>query len=194
MLVTFRAKGKPSPLRSPSRTRLPRRNPGAKMPPMKLLAICFSVAASAVLVNGEARAQTFATSEKANAQLETLTKKIDEQNMKIDALSQQILKLEQQISASRTPGVIIGEATPSPAAPASAAAPAPAAPPSGNAHVVAKGETLTSIAKTHKVGVSELQKFNRIENDRALQIGQTIMIPTPGGASPAASPSSTPNE
>ncbi|MEJ7703234.1 MAG: LysM domain-containing protein [Geodermatophilaceae bacterium] len=41
-----------------------------------------------------------------------------------------------------------------------------------------KGETLTSIAKAHKVGVEDLQKFNHIENDRALQIGQTIMIPT----------------
>ncbi len=160
---------------------------------MKPLAICFSVGLSALLLAGTARTQTFATGEKANAQLEALTKKIDEQNMKIDALSQQILKLEQLISA-RPPGVVIGEPTPASAAPATAAAAAPATSPSGNAHVVAKGETLTSIAKAHKVGVSELQKFNRIENDRALQIGQTIMIPTPGGASPSASPTATPNE
>ena len=61
--------------------------------------------------------------------------------------------------------------------------------------MVAKGETLTSIAKTHKVGVTELQKFNHIENDRALQIGQTIMIPTPTGSSPAPSLSpASPNE
>ena len=167
------------------------------MPPMKSLVICLSLLVFAVVISGETRSQTFATGEKASAQLETLTKKIDEQNMKIDALSQQILKLEQQISAIR-PGVIIGEPTPSPAAPSAAAASTPAAAPSGNAHVVTKGETLTSIAKAHKVGVSELQKFNRIENDRALQIGQTIMIPTPGGASPSPSPSpspsSTPNE
>jgi LysM repeat protein len=162
------------------------------MRPMKLLAICSSIGLSALLVTGPARAQTFATGEKAHAQLDLLTKKIDEQNMKIDALSQQILKLEQQIAA-RPPGVVIGEPTPAPAAPAAAAAAAPGASPSGNAHVVAKGETLTSIAKTHKVGVSDLQKFNRIENDRALQIGQTIMIPPPGGASPAASPSATPS-
>src|SRR5450755_1790247 len=48
------------------------------------------------------------------AQLEALTKKIDEQNTKIDALSQQILKLEQQIANTR-PGVMIGESTPAPA-------------------------------------------------------------------------------
>ena len=162
---------------------------------MKPAAICFAIFATAVLVAGHAQAQTFTTNEKTTAQLETLTKKIDEQNMKIDALSQQLLKLEQQIAAIR-PGVMVGEAPPAPAAPASSSATAanPTAPsPGGNAHVVAKGETLTSIAKAHKVGVSDLQKFNRIENDRALQIGQTIMIPTPGGASPAASPSATPS-
>ena len=33
-----------------------------------------------------------------SAQLEALAKKIDEQNAKIDALSQEVLKLEQQLS------------------------------------------------------------------------------------------------
>lgn len=109
--------------------------------------------------------------------IEALSKKIDLQNAKIDALSQQILKLEQHVSAIR-PGVIIGE-TP---APVTAEAPKPP-PQTGNSHVVAKGETLTSIAKMHKVSVEELQKFNHIENERKLQIGQTIMIPTSSAAS-----------
>jgi LysM repeat protein len=116
-------------------------------------------------------------------------KKFDEQNAKIDMLSQQILKLEQQLSSSR-PGVMIGEATPAPAtaAPTSASPqPAAASPGSGNSHLVARGETLTSIAKMHNVTVSELQKFNHIENDRKLQIGQTIMIP--GSSTPAPSAS-----
>ena len=108
--------------------------------------------------------------------LDALAKKIDLQNAKIDALSQQILKLEQQVSAIR-PGVMIGE-TPSPAT-----TEAPKPPQTGNSHVVAKGETLTSIAKMHKVSVEELQRFNHIENDRKLQIGQTIMIPTSSTAS-----------
>ena len=126
--------------------------------------------------------------------MDAVIRKLDEQNAKIDALSQQLLKLEQQITSIR-PGVIIGEATPSApsSAPATAASPAPAAD-AGNAHVVTKGETLTSIAKSHKVGVQDLQKFNHIENDRALQIGQTIMIPNAAGASPAASASASPNE
>lgn len=118
-------------------------------------------------------------------QLEALAKKIDEQNAKIDALSQEILKLEQQISHIR-PGVMIGENTP---LPTTSAAPAESAshPGSGNTHTVARGETLTSIAKMYKVGIDELQKSNNIEDGRKLQAGQTIVIPTPPPV-PSASP------
>lgn len=125
--------------------------------------------------------------DKSEKMLETLSKKIDEQNAKIDTLSQQILKLEQQVTKMR-PGVMIGETpSPTPASNAAAETSKPAPTQTGNSHVVAKGETLTSIAKMHKVSVEELQKFNHIENDRKLQIGQTIMIPPPA-SSPGASP------
>ena len=123
------------------------------------------------------------------AQLEALAKKIEQQNAKIDALSQEILKLEQQLSHIR-PGVMIGEGAPSPA---TAGAPASAAThPSvtGNMHTVARGETLTSIAKLYKVTVDDLQNANHIEDGRKLQAGQTIIIPT---SSPAASSSASPN-
>jgi LysM repeat protein len=122
------------------------------------------------------------------AQFEILARKIDEQNAKIDALSQEILKLEQQLSHIR-PGVMVGEAAP---APATAAAPATSASHStvaGNTHTVARGETLTSIAKMYKVTVDDLQKANNIEDGRKLQAGQTILIPT---ASPATSGSPSP--
>src|SRR3954466_1450802 len=157
----------------------------------------FFLLSAFVLVLGEvgsssAHGQSLARSpseDPAAAQLSALTKKIEEQNTKIDTLSQQILKLEQQLASSR-PGVIIGEATPSPP-PSTAAAPSETAhPSSGNTHTVARGETLTSIAKMHNVTVSDLQKFNHIENDRKLQIGQTIMIPT----APTPAPSATPND
>jgi len=143
------------------------------------------------VVGANVSAQTFAQgSDKTEKMLEALSKKIDEQNAKIDTLSQQILKLEQQMSKNTRPGVIIGE-TPSPSPAASTAVAAEASKPpqrSGNNHVVATGETLTSIAKMHKVTVEELQKFNHIENDRKLQIGQTIMIPPAASTSPSASP------
>jgi LysM repeat protein len=119
-----------------------------------------------------------------------LEKKIDQINTKIDALSQQILKLEQQVSR---PGTMIGEVTPGPVPSTAVAASEMAHPPAsnGNTHVVARGETLTSIAKQHKVGVEELQKFNHIEDGRKLQAGQTIMIPA-ASASPVASASPSP--
>jgi len=156
---------------------------------MHRIAVASLTLLSAIMLCANVSAQTFAGNDKTEKMLEALSKKIDEQNAKIDTLSQQILKLEQQVSKVR-PGVMIGE-TPSPSptsnATAEASKPAPTQQ-SGNSHVVAKGETLTSIAKMHKVTVEELQKFNHIENDRKLQIGQTIMIP-PAGSSPGASPS-----
>ena len=157
---------------------------------MKLLAHVF-VALFLVVFSGSALAQTLARTPAASSdstRLDALIKKLDEQNIKIDMLSQQILKLEQQIASMR-PGVMVGESTPSPAA-TSASVSAPsisAATNGGNTHMVARGETLTSIAKMHSVSVGELQRFNHIENDRKLQIGQTIMIPSPG-ASPSSSP------
>ena len=157
---------------------------------LRLLLLCAACAST-----GSAFAQS---GDKASSgQFETIIKKLEEQNTKIDLLSQQILKLEQQVAAKSGGGVMIGEATPppAPAAPASAAASgsSSAAPASGNAHVVAKGETLISIAKAHKVDVDALQKHNSIEDARKLQAGQTIMIPTPG-QSPGASPTPSPDE
>src|SRR5216110_3066957 len=156
--------------------------------PMPRLAVALLTLLSALMLGANASAQTFAGNDKTEKMLEALSKKIDEQNAKIDTLSQQILKLEQQVSKFR-PGIMIGETpSPSPSSNATAEAPKPTQQ-SGNSHVVAKGETLTSIAKMHKVTVEELQKFNHIENDRKLQIGQTIMIPPASSSSPSPSPS-----
>ena len=156
---------------------------------MPRIAVVSLILLSALMLGANASAQSFVGNDKTEKMLEALSKKIDEQNAKIDTLSQQILKLEQQVSKFR-PGIMIGE-TPSPSPSSNATAEASKHAPtqqSGNSHVVAKGETLTSIAKMHKVTVEELQKFNHIENDRKLQIGQTIMIP-PAASSPGASPS-----
>lgn len=160
---------------------------------MKILAVAVLLA----FLSAPLCAQT--PNDKSNAaQLEAISKKLDEQNAKIDALSQQILKLQEQMSK---PGVLIGEATPAPGPAHTTPAhstPNPVEPgaASGNTHTVLRGETLTSIAKQYKVGVDELQKFNHIEDGRKLQAGQTIMIPGPGAATPAPSvePSPMPND
>jgi LysM repeat protein len=130
------------------------------------------------------------------AQLQELTKKVEEQNAKIDMLSQEILKLELEITNNRRPGVMIGEGAPATAASSSTTATSTASTPAvdsstqsgnGNSHTVARGETLTSIAKMHGVSVSELQKYNHIDNPLKLQAGQTLLIPP----SPIPSPSTS---
>jgi LysM repeat protein len=154
---------------------------------MKSLALC----AFFFLPLAAAFAQTPQPSS-APGEMLTLERKIDELNAKIDALSQHILKVEQQVSR---PGMLIGETSPSPV-PNAATTTTESAHPStanGTTHVVARGETLTSIAKQYKVGVEELQKFNHIEDGRKLQAGQTVMIPPPSASTAAsASPSPTP--
>ena len=154
---------------------------------MKVAGIFCAISSFALCV---ALAETPASQNKKAAestQLEALAKKIDEQNAKIDALSQEILKLEQQLSHSR-PGVMIGEPSPAPGTGTAPAAPAPHSATGGNTHTVARGETLTSIAKMYKVTVDDLQKANNIEDGRKLQAGQTITIPTTSAAA-SASPS-----
>ena len=151
--------------------------------------LCFGAAGVGIILGSFAWAQTPGNSPDGNGdtKLELLSRKLDEQTKKIDLLSQEILKLEQQLANAR-PGVLIGEGAPnySPT-PSASESPHPAA---GNSHTVARGETLTSIAKMYNVSVAELQKYNHIENDRKLQIGQTLAIPGPG-TSPSPSPSSS---
>jgi LysM repeat protein len=155
---------------------------------MKVVGIFFAIGSFTLWI---ASAQSPAPHEAKSAdseQIEVLAKKIDEQNAKIDALSQEILKLEQQLSHSR-PGVMIGEPSPAPPTTAAAATSPSHLSVAGNTHTVARGETLTSIAKMYKVTVDDLQKANNIEDGRKLQAGQTIVIPT---SSPAASSSPSP--
>jgi hypothetical protein len=45
-------------------------------------------------------------------------------------------------------------------------------------HIVAKGETLTSIAKRYKVSIYSLTKANHIEKEATLQVGQKLAIPS----------------
>src|SRR5437867_11493885 len=156
--------------------------------PMKVAAILGAISSFAVWTASAQSPAPDAAKATESAQLETLAKKIDEQNAKIDALSQEILKLEQQLSHVR-PGVMIGEGAPSPATAGATVNAAVHPSVAGNIHTVARGETLTSIAKLYKVTVDDLQNANHIEDGRKLQAGQTIIIPT---SSPAASASPSP--
>src|SRR5256885_8487912 len=74
-----------------------------------------SLAVLMAFLNAHAIAQTMAPTPNQAAsqavQLQELTKKIEEQNAKIDMLSQQILKLQVEMTHQR-PGVMIGESAP----------------------------------------------------------------------------------
>jgi len=64
-----------------------------------------------------------------------------------------------------------------------------ASPAAGRTHVVAKGETLTQIAKQYGVTVQDIEQLNKIQDAKKLQIGQTLKIPGAGTPSPSPSPS-----
>ena len=46
-------------------------------------------------------------------------------------------------------------------------------------HVIKRGENLISVARQHGTSVAELLKLNKIEDERKLQIGQTLLLPKP---------------
>ncbi len=105
---------------------------------------------------------------------------VERQSVQIEALDEEVKRLAHLVEASQ-PGAA---ASPTPAAPQEtvpvATAVAVATPgDTASTHIVTKGETLTSIAKHCKTSVADLMKSNKIENDRKLQIGQTLIIPSP---------------
>jgi LysM repeat protein len=67
-----------------------------------------------------------------------------------------------------------------------------ASPAGGRTHTVAKGETLTQIAKQYGVTVDDIEQLNKIQDAKKLQIGQTLKIPA--GGTPSSSPSPSAQE
>jgi murein DD-endopeptidase MepM/ murein hydrolase activator NlpD len=73
-----------------------------------------------------------------------------------------------------------------PAAPVTAAAPAvaaaPAAPATPGEHVVASGETLSSIARKHRITIRELATANSMTPESPLKVGMKLNVPARTGA------------
>ncbi|MEA3212982.1 MAG: hypothetical protein QOE70_6039 [Chthoniobacter sp.] len=108
---------------------------------------------------------------------------VEKQSKQIDVLTEQLAKLRLALENAHNSG-----ATPVPVAtPVAAPAASPefstnsakAEPADGKRHVVVKGETFTSIAKQYGIAITELKKANKDVDERKLQIGQTLTIPTP---------------
>lgn len=136
-------------------------------------------------------------------ELRELRQAVQQQSKQIEVLAEQVGKLTRALEAQKGGDVVAKPAEPIPApAPAAAAttsveSPKPAAEPApataepakgegipkaeaipGTKHVVAKGETLTSIAKHYNISIADLKSANKIDNERKLQIGQILSVPT----------------
>jgi LysM repeat protein len=155
----------------------------------RALALLVCCAPGALLAQGDSGSNAPAGDE-----LKILRQMLEQQSKQIDVLAQEIARLNLLLE-SKTPtaaGLASSPAEAPAAAPAEPSAPAalpadtaetPKALPAGPVHIVAKGETLTAIAKRYKVTVPDLLKVNKIADVRKLQIGQTLALP-PGAKVP----------
>ncbi len=117
-------------------------------------------------------------------ELRDLKQAVQQQTKQIELLVEQVARLTRALdsqksgeAAAAAPTTSIEAPKPLPEFPpevpkAEAVPPAPR-------HVVVKGETLTSIAKQYNIPITELKTANKIENERKLQIGQVLILPTP---------------
>lgn len=158
-----------------------------------LAALAVSMA-STVLMGQTVKTPSDATQD---PQMAAVLQRLDKQSQQIEALAREVSRLSNAIenrsdlggshpggkTASETP-----KATPV-SAPTASPSPSVELPPGAVLHVVAKGENLTKIAAKYGASVEEILQINKIQDDRKLQIGQNLIIPKKGDASPTASPS-----
>jgi len=136
----------------------------------------------------------------ATQKLDELRQAVEAQSKQISILAEQVGKLTRALETQKVPEPTVKTnevppaAAPSPAPPASVEGTKPAPEtateaPKGEAipkaeaipgtkHVVTKGETLTSIAKHYNISIADLKNANKIDNERKLQIGQILSVPT----------------
>ena len=127
-------------------------------------------------------------------ELAELRKAVDTLSLKIDGLTRELSELRRKVGSNTAEP----EAKPAPApSPSAETLPVPKEPlppqpevraaeatGGGVKHIVAKGESLTSIAKQYNIPVATLQSANKIQDARKLQIGQVLTIPAPAETSP----------
>ena len=158
---------------------------------MRVLSYRYSALAAVMLFLPRAGAEEAPAQE----ELKELRQAVQQQSKQIEMLAEQVGRLARAIEGHN--GATISTPTTSiespKAAPTSlpvpeepvpdvskgeAVAKVDAAPGSAGKHVVAKGETLTSIAKQYNIPIVELKKANKIQDERKLQIGQILTVPT----------------
>ncbi len=121
-------------------------------------------------------------------ELRELRQVVQMQTKQIELLAEQVSRLTRALYAQHPPELAPSAPTttlepvklspePVPEAPKAEAIPKAEAVPAGAKHVVAKGETLTSIAKQYNIPIADLKNANKIENERKLQIGHVLTVP-----------------
>ena len=146
--------------------------------------------------------QVAALIEAQTKQIEELTKRSELQTRQIETLNSDLNRLTAVLLAHNTETAAPPASTATPAQPHPAGAPLvqtneapaiktdppepapPTAPDGSPAHVIKRGENLISVARQHGTTVAELLKLNKIEDERKLQIGQTLLLPKPTSPKP----------
>ena len=143
---------------------------------------------------GKQLAQVGTLIEAQTKQIEELTKRAELQTKQIETLNADLNRLTAVLLARTpenaapaavqprpqlAPGVQSAEPPVARAEPVPAEPEATAAPDGTPTHVTKRGENLISIARQHGTSVAELLKLNKIEDERKLQIGQTLLLPKP---------------
>ena len=146
-------------------------------------------------------------------QIEALTQMAELQGKQIETLNTELNRLNAALLSKNAPGIAepaprpVVQPQPSSGVPTAAAsspvsvpavkaepvAPATGVAPDGSpTHIVKRGENLTSIARQHGTTVSELLQINKIEDERKLQVGQTLILPKSAVIPPQTPPQPTP--
>lgn len=113
---------------------------------------------------------------------------LEQQSRQLETLTLQVSRLNQLIEARGGPTAAATPITEDmPPVESDVATGAP-----GRTHVVAKGDTLVSIAKRHDVDVDDLRRINNIQDVRKLQIGQALTIPEPAATATPPAAATTP--
>ena len=107
---------------------------------------------------------------KVRAAYEDADRRLDEKIVRIDPA------LSSYVHSRPAGGMAASPAARPPAAPAKI--PVQPAAPSGKTHVIAKGDTLTSVATQYGVSVAALKSANHNPDEKHLSVGQTLVIPS----------------
>jgi LysM repeat protein len=136
----------------------------------------------------------------AKSDLEALKAQLKEHEERINKLSLEVSKLYELLGKQKPALGAVKAETPKPEVPKAEPVVSPVPNPADTAgvdnptptdtktHVVAKGETLSAIAKVYGVSVQDIEQLNKIEDAKKLQAGQTIKIPPSGTAAPTPAP------